>query len=167
VEVQNVGLPQQVAAIYQRDVNSGNVLIQRWPNAAAGVSITAGTTPAFSAWTQLVAASKIANPAWMLGASLENLAAVGASEVWLVDLATGASGSEVSLSSGTNTAQGFGTISYQFVSGVGVAFNTGFVALPIPIRVNGSPRVSGAVAGLVTGGKAAAVGFIIATGVGT
>lgn len=162
-----MGLPQQVASIYQRLVNSNNVRFQRWPNAAAGTSITSGATPAFSAWTQIVAAAVIANPAWLAGVFLENAATAGAAEVWLVDLATGAPGSEVSISSGTNAAQGFGTITQHYETAVGSSLYNGYLPLTAPIKTTGAPRITAALAGLVTGGKAAYVAFQTATGIGT
>lgn len=161
-----MGLAQQVASIFQREVNSANIKIQRWPNAAAGVAIVAGATPAFSAWTQLLAAAKITDPSWLTAVFLEHEADAGAAEVWLVDLATGAAGVEVSLSSGANAAQGIYTVTEVFDTAVGLAFSPPY-NLPFPIKIAGAPRISAALAGLVTGGKTAFVAFQTATGVGT
>lgn len=146
---------QEINKLYKRMVNSGSILVARWPNAAAGVSITAGATPAFSAWTQIVAAAAIVNPSIITAVFLENSAAVGAAEVWLADIATGGAGSEISLSSGTKTAQGVGSLSFFFSSAVGTAGPLpAMVPLATGVYVAGAPRVAMAVAGLVTGGKA-------------
>jgi hypothetical protein len=150
-----VSFVQEINKVYKRLVNSGSILVARWPNAAAGVSITAGATPAFSAWTEIVAAAKIVNPSIVTAVFLENSAAVGAAEVWLVDVAAGASGSEISLSSGTKTAQGVGSSNFFYATAVGTAGPfTGIIPMATGIYVAGAPRITMAVAGLVTGGKA-------------
>jgi hypothetical protein len=162
-----VSLISQIAQVWLRDVGSVGMLCRRWPNAAAGISITAGATPAFSAWTTLVAKSVISNPEWISAAFLEAPVDAGASEVWLVDLAQGASGAEISLSSGTITEQGLGTVTQFFKTDVGTATANMTVNLPIPLKVVGAVRISGSLAGLVTGGKAASVAFQSYSGIGT
>lgn len=156
-----------VSAIYNATTGTGNVFVRRWPNATAGVKITAGATPAFSAWTQVVAAAKIASTEWLMGAFLEHVGTAGAAEVWLVDLATGAAGSEISISNNTATAQGFGSVSEFWQSAVGTSLSQAFVALDVFFKTTGAPRISGATAGLLVGGKDAYVAFKSCIGLGT
>lgn len=166
VEVKNVALGGEVAAVYNKDVNSGNILVARWPNATVGLKVTSGATPAFSAWTQIVATAKITNPSWITAIFLENPTNAGAAETWLVDLAQGGAGVETSLANGTNTAQGIGAVSQAWLSSVG-SWLIPPIYLPFPIRVTGSPRISAATAGLLVGGKDIFVSFQAASGVGT
>src|SRR5579885_1999585 len=98
-----MGLVTEVARLYQAIINQSNIRISRWPAGAQGVKVTAGATPNFSAWAQVVPQGTIPNPAWITAIFLENPDDAGAAEVWVVDLAQGAPGQEVSLSSGTST----------------------------------------------------------------
>jgi len=160
-----VGLSQQVASVYQAEVGSGNIQIQSWPNAAVGVKVTSGAK-VFGSWAALVAAAKIANPAWIVGFNFENVGDAGANETWVIDLSTGAAGSEVSLSSGTSTAQGLARVNQFWLSSVGSALYTA-VNLPKFIKITGAPAVNGAVAGLLVGSKVGYLSFQTATGLGT
>jgi len=155
-----------IAQIWAKEVQSNNVLIARWPNATVGLKVTAGATPAFSAWTQILAAAKITNPAWFVGIGFSNTTTGGQKETWMVDVAQGGAGVELAYSNGTNTAQGIWEIAEEWQSSVG----TSYVAppfLPIPIRTIGAPRITAATAGLLVGGKDTFISVIFASGVGT
>lgn len=165
------GLSQLVSALYQKEVNPVNILIQRWPwtsptsSLVTGLTITSGAFPAYSAWTQVVPAAIIPNPCWLTAIFCERPTTGGAVEVWGVDIATGAGAAEVSLSSNTINKQGIFSFSENWLSSVGSSFIPPY-NLPYPIKINGAPRISAALAGLLVGGKAMFIAIQTATGVG-
>lgn len=166
------GVSQLLSAIYQAVIGTTNVKIQRWPwtsptsSLVTGVSITAGAFPAYSAWTQIVAAAVIPDPCLLTAIFTERPTTGGAVEVWGVDMATGGAAAETSLSSNTINKQGIYSFSENWLSSVGSSFSMPY-NLPFPIRLTGAPRISAALAGLLVGGKAMFISFQTATGVGT
>lgn len=177
-----MAFPQFINQIFKKEVGSlggngaSNMLLKRWPAgtaanpavATAAVAITAGATPTYSAWTQIVAAAKITNPTWIASVSLTvGSPAVGAAEDWLVDLGFGAGGSETSFSTGTINQGGLCNFPQFFKTDVGQNVFLGTYNLPVLLGVSGAPRIAAAISGLVTGGKAAAIAFYTLDGVGT
>lgn len=152
-----------------------NMRIRRYPLgsaanpsvATAGVSIVAAATPTFSAWTQIVAAAVITNPTWLCGVNIDTIANVGASETWLVDVAAGAGGAEISFSTGLINQGTLATFATYYGSNAGQSIAPATYNLPRLLKITGAPRISMAVAGTITGGKAATCSFMTIDGVGT
>lgn len=144
---------QLVQALYNFQINTAGGKLQVWPNAAAGVAVTSGAT-VFGAWTQLLAAGVVPNPTYIAGIIPSSPTAPTANEEYRIDLATGAAGAEISLSSGSITPQGLAGLGLNFTS----VTAAGELAYPIPgirlpfLKVVGSPRIAAAVAELLVGG---------------
>ena len=147
-----------VQALYNFQINTGRGQLQVWPNAAAGVAVTSGAR-VFGAWTQIIAAGVIPAETYIVGVVPSDATAPTANEEYRIDLATGAAGSEVSLSSGTHTAQGLAGLALQFASAVG-EYQLGEIALRQAIQVIGSPRISAAVAEFLVGGTSISLAIV-------
>lgn len=152
---------QLVQALYNFQVNTAGGQLQVWPNAVKGVAVTSGAQ-VFGSWTQLLAAAVLPNPTYIVGIIPSDATAPTADEEYRIDLATGASGSEVSLSSGTHTAQGLAGLALQYASAVG-EYALGEIRLPFPIKVAGSPRISAAVAEFLVGGTTISLALVTFT----
>jgi len=124
----------------------------------AAISDTAAATQVWSAYVEIVAATIIPNPCWLVGLLLHT---------YVVDvpfngdfaIATGAAAAEVDIC----VVPGHGYVATPVGMGV-----TPMIWLPFPIRINGSPRLAVRVR-KVTGANAAGatLKIIVCTGLGT
>jgi hypothetical protein len=115
-------------------------------NASGGVTVTANSSAhTKGSWAQLIASTS-AN-ASMLTIVVNNVATSGTNTATLLDLATGASGSEVAFAS---------NIAVGGASGGGGGLRAA-AYLQIPLKVPSGTRISARIQSVVTGGKTAAV----------
>jgi len=141
---------QLVQALYNFDINTAGGLRKVFPQAAAGVAVTSGAH-VFGSWTQIVAAGVLDNPTYIVGVIPSSPTTPTADEEYRIDLAVGASGSEVSLSSNSNTAKGLSGLGLSFVSSVGIFALTELDFGKVIFKISGSPRLSAAVSEFLVG----------------
>ena len=153
-----MGAQQLTQGLYSFLVDTQNGKLQVWPNAAAGVAVASGNK-VFGSWTQIVAAGVIPVNTYIVGVIPSDATAPIANEEYRIDLATGASGSEISLSSGSHTAQGLAGLALQYASAVG-EYQLSEIALRQAIKVTGSPRISAAVAELLVGSTSISLAIV-------
>jgi hypothetical protein len=145
-------------ANYLALINSGNIKQVVYPVAAPTAAISDGAAAAWawSAYVQIVAATTIPNPSWLVGVFMSTPTV----EAFTADfaIATGAGGAEVDQAIFPFNEQLFAVVEGKSV--------TQF--LPYPIRLAGQPRLSVRVR-KSSAASAAGVSLkvIIATGVGT
>ena len=126
--------PQTANALYNAFIENGNVRMEMWPIAAPIAMVSDGVVAAW-AWApyvQIMAAAAITDPCWLAGVTIHT----GVVETMNGDLAiaTGAGAAEVDLPL------------IGFVSGIPPAVGVSIFAtnwLPIPIRMDGQPRLAG------------------------
>ena len=127
--------PQEVKGLYQALLNSGNIRMETWPAAAAGVAMVSDGAVAAWAWApyvEIIAAANVTDPAWLAGVTIHT----GVVETCYGDLAiaTGAGAAEVDIAI------------VGFVSGIPSAVGVAIFAtiwLPFYIRIAGQPRLAG------------------------
>lgn len=147
-----------VQALYNFEINTSEGLRKVWPSAAAGVAVASGAK-VFGAWTQIVAAGVLDNPTYIIGIIPSAPTTPTADEEYRIDLAVGAAGAEISVSSGSNTAKGLAGLGLSFVSSVGV-FQLGEISIDKAIKVLGSPRLSAAVSEFLVGGTSISLAIV-------
>lgn len=123
---------QQVGMLFNAMINGGNIRHATAPVAGAlGATVTAGKA-AYGAYAQLIAASVIVDPSWVIGMGIDTIADAGTLG-FMIAIASGGAGTEVDL-----TQLPF---SQQQVTAVGT-YGIPAIETKHPVRVNGSPRLA-------------------------
>jgi len=128
-----------IRSLYNAKINSGNIRYQTYPAAAAGVAMVSDNSAAAWAWAayvQIVAASTISDPCWLVGYLFHTCAV----ETHYGDLAiaSGAAGSETDLIITPYRLLLAGTTAN--LAGMPGELPTYF---PYPVKVSGAPRLAG------------------------
>ena len=127
-----MGVPQELATLLKAQASSDNIRQVVYPVAAptAAVSDGAAAAWAWSAYVQIVAASTIANPTWLVGVFMARPVV----EAFTGDfaIASGGAGSEVDLAILPFDEQLFAVVEGKSV----------IHYLPFPIKISGSPRLA-------------------------
>lgn len=128
-----MGVPQELSALYQAQIGSGNVRYESAPGAGASIAAVsdgAAAAWAWSAYVQIVAAGVVTDPCWLTGVFL-HLPVVEAFYGEFA-IATGAAAAEVDIA-----IVPFDEELFAVVEG-----KSYFAPLMFPVKIDGSPRLS-------------------------
>ena len=137
-----MALPQESRATFRSLVESGNIRYSVWPAAAVGVQMVSDNAAAAWAWAayvDIIAAANLVDPSWLCGIHIHT--AVVAHHYGEIAVAIGAAGFEVDLAIFPYQALFVGATAVLAAMPMGGSTKN----LPYPIRIIGSPRLSGRV----------------------